>query len=104
TEGKFVHFCAVADFPDLNRSVPMGGEKALTVGFVGFPSSEGAQGLGGEGRKEPEQRGCQQSRCEPDKLKFPHGLPACFLHVPLHPTHNLTLLLLLVGNFWISGL
>ena len=74
-----------------------GGDEA----FVGFPSSERAQGLGGEGRKEPEQRGRQQSRCDPDKPKFPHGLPACFRHVPLHPTHNLTLL---VVNLWISGL
>jgi hypothetical protein len=98
-------------FPNPNRSIkPTGGEEALTVrekgeggdeAFVGFPSSDEAQGLEGEGRKEPEQRGCQQSRCDPDKPKFPHGLPACFRHVPLHPTHNLTLL---VVNLWISGL
>jgi hypothetical protein len=81
------------------RSVPTGREKALTVrekgdggdgAFVGFPSSERAQGLEGEGRKEPEQRGCQQSRCDPDKPKFPHGLPACFRHAPLPPPTNLT--------------
>jgi hypothetical protein len=51
TKGKFVHFCAIADFPYPNRSVPTGREKALTVrekgegddgAFVGFPSSDEA--------------------------------------------------------------
>jgi hypothetical protein len=56
-------------FPNPNRSIkPTGGEEALTVrekgdgvdgAFVGFPSSDEAQGFEGEGRKEPEQRGCQ---------------------------------------------
>ena len=31
TEGKFVSFCAIADFPELNCSIPTGGEEALTV-------------------------------------------------------------------------
>jgi hypothetical protein len=55
TEEKFVHFCAVVDFPNPNCSVPTGREKALTVGergeggdeaFVGFPSSDETQGFG----------------------------------------------------------
>gem|GEM_PF-3056638 len=31
TEGKFVNFCAVADFPEANLSVPAGREEALTI-------------------------------------------------------------------------
>ena len=51
TEGKFVSFCAIADLPKPNCSIPTGGEEALTVrgkgdggdeDFVGFPSSDEA--------------------------------------------------------------